>query len=125
MDHISNSDSEALVSNTINPNKGQHLEAIVEQCTEYRNYFPEPVRQWHDLINIADKLVPMLGIDRPVFDAAIKTMGLKHAAAVVLCILEKIAKIHNPGGFLRRLTQAAHSGQFDWGRVAPKHRVQA
>ena len=113
------------VTNTINPNKGQHLEAIVERCTEYRNYFPEPVRHWHDLINIADKLVPMLGIDGPVFDAAIKTMGLKHAATVVLCILEKIAKIHNPGGFLRRLTQVAHSGQFDWGRVAPKHRVQA
>jgi replication initiation protein RepC len=105
--------------------KDQRLEVIVEQCKEYQSYFPEPVRNWHDLINIADKLVPMLGIDRPVFEGAVKTMGLKHAATVVLCILEKIATIHNPGGFLRRLTQAAQSGQFDWGGVAPKQVIMA
>jgi replication initiation protein RepC len=92
----------------------------VEQCTEYQSYFPEPVRHWHDLINIADRLLPMIGIERPVFDGAIMVMGLKQATTVVLCILEKIGSIHNPGGFLRRLTQAAQSGQFNWSGVAPK-----
>lgn len=122
IDYISNSDSEPQLSNTKSQQPTDTLHAIVEQCTEYQCYFPEPVRHWHDLINIADRLLPMLGIDRPVFDGAIRVMWMKQATTVVLCILEKIGTIHNPGGFLRRLTQAVQSGQFNWADLAPKHR---
>lgn len=58
------------------------LESIEVQCPEYQSYFPDPVRHWHDLINIAVQLIPMIGIERPVFDEAIRAMGLKHVTAI-------------------------------------------
>ena len=124
-DYISNSDSGPQISKAVRTKKTTPLETIVAQCTEYQSYFPDPVRHWHDLINIADRLLPMIGIERAVFDAATKAMGLKHASTIVLCILEKIGTIHNPGGFLRRLTQTFQMGKFEWSSIAPKQRKYA
>lgn len=88
---------------------------IIEVCEEYKSYFPEPTRNWHDLAHIADRLTPMMGIDSDVFKDAIKRMGLPSAVTAVLCILERLADIKNPGGYLRRLAQNAGAGGFDVG----------
>jgi replication initiation protein RepC len=41
-----------------------------------------------------------------------RVMGVKRASTVILCILEKLGTIVNPGGYLRRLTQMARAGQL-------------
>lgn len=89
------------------------LRVVTKICKEYTSYFPDPVRHWHDLAGIADRLTPMMGIEANVFRDAIRHMGLAHATTAVLCILEQLGTIHNPGGYLRRLTQAARAGGFD------------
>lgn len=89
------------------------LVRIIEICPEFKSYYPQPIRHWHDLINVAGRLTNMVGIDAPVFIEAVQAMGHKAAAVVVLYILENLNKITNPGGYLRRLTQSAGAGRFD------------
>lgn len=124
--HIENefiiiSDSETEVTNQTSPKKRNidneiigeaSLLEVLSVCTEFKNYYPKPVQQWTDVIGIADRLTGMMGIDQPVFKDAMAHMGMKHAAVVVLCMLERFADIHNPGGYLRRLTQTARRGEF-------------
>lgn len=98
------------------------LRHLVAQCSEYQSYFPTPPRHWEDIINIANRLVPMIGIDRPVFDDAIRVIGIRPAATVVLCLLEKLDGIRNPGGYLRRITQLARAGRLDLDMLAPSRR---
>ncbi len=96
-------------------NKPPQFSQITEICTEYKSYFPEPVRNWHEMAHIADRLIPMMGIETQVFKDAIRHMGLPTAVTAVLCILERLAEITNPGGYLRRLTQKAGAGGLDLG----------
>ena len=96
------------------------LDHIVAQCSEYQSYFPTPVRHWEDIINIANRLVPMMGIERPVFDEAIKVIGIHQAATLILCMLEKLGTITNPGGYLRRISQRAGAGGVDWNLMQPR-----
>lgn len=88
------------------------LEDVTKVCKEFISYYPEPVRTWTDLIGIADRLTGMMGIDGPVFKDAMKHMGARRAATVVLCMLERFGEIRNPGGYLRNLTQSAKLGRF-------------
>ena len=88
------------------------FQRVTKSCREYRTYFPEPVRTWRDLVHVADTLSPMMGIDPPVFHEAMRVMGAKTAAVTVLCMLDGLAAITNPGGYLRRLTQRAKAGVF-------------
>ncbi len=125
---INNSDSETRVANDAEKKEVQHpdepqpgkentrapeIHDVMEICTEYRTYFPEPARHWRDLAQIADRLTPMMGIDAQVFSDAIRQMGLTSAVTAVLCILERLPEIKNPGGYLRRLTQKAGAEGFD------------
>jgi len=120
-EYIISSDSEADVTQNVVHKKRNHSEdetadsallKVLSVCTEYKSYYPEPVTHWTDVIGIADRLTVMMGIDPPVFKDAMAQMGTKHAAIVVLCMLERMGEIHNPGGYLRRLTQTARSGAF-------------
>ena len=120
-EYINYSDSEATFPNDTSAKKTtlkkpQPSEAslveVLAVCKEFQSYYPEPVKQWTDVIGIAGHLTGMMGIDPPVFKDAMAQMGVKHAAVVVLCMLERFAEIHNPGGYLRRLTQTAQRGGF-------------
>ncbi|MCX7567407.1 plasmid replication protein RepC [Sulfitobacter sp. F26169L] len=88
---------------------------VTNICKEYKLFFPEPARHWNDLVQIADQITPMMGIDVSIFKQAITHMGLTTAVTSVLCILEKLKDITNPAGYLRRLTQKAMNGEFDIG----------
>lgn len=107
---ITNSDSDMPDEEQLATDQTPSLRAVVETCKEYKAFFPEPVRDWHDLIGIADRLTTMIGIDAPVFKDAMLRMGVRNAATAVLCILENLSNIQNPGGYLRRLTQIAQDG---------------
>ena len=88
------------------------LPKVLRRLEAFKEYYPEPIRHWHDLVSVADKLTQMMGIDGSVFKEAIAEMGLKHATIAVLSILERFADIENPGGYLRRLSQSARAGRF-------------
>jgi replication initiation protein RepC len=88
------------------------FEETMRYCTEYQSFFPEPVRGWHDLSKIAHELGPMMGIKSALYEQAVKDMGRQHAAAAILCILENLASIDNPAGYLKRLAQHAASGRY-------------
>lgn len=85
---------------------------VLVRCRESQSFFPDPVRSWSDLVHLADRLAPMLGIDQPVLAQAKQYMGATSAAISLLCILERASEIRSPGAYLRRLTQKASSGAF-------------
>ena len=92
--------------------KGVTLQDVLEACKEMRAFFPERLRDWHDLVRVGDRIAPMLGIDPPVLLEAKRDMGAESAAVTVVCLLEKAATIRSPGAYLRRLTQMARDGRF-------------
>lgn len=99
------------------PTDTPEFDAVVLQCTEYRSFFPEPVHDWHDLSRVANALVPMMGIENNVYVHAIQQIGPKRAIVSVLCMLENLGQIENPGGYLRRLVQRDKAGGIDFARL--------
>lgn len=89
------------------------LDKILIQFTEYKTLYPEPINSWNELTEIAQKLVPMIGIEPIVFHDAQKKMGAGQAEICILYILEKLGKITNPGGYLRKLANDAAKGTFN------------
>ena len=53
------------------------LSEVLEACTEYQTFFPQPLRNWQDADRLAEKLSPMMGIDMPVLSDARAAMGAK------------------------------------------------
>lgn len=88
------------------------LQVVLSSCQEYRQFFPDGIRSWQDLTRTASQLVPMMGIEQPVFHEAQRIMGSQTASTLVLCMLERLAEIRSPGAYLRRLSQRARAGQF-------------
>lgn len=86
------------------------LHTVLQSCQAFQEFYPEPVRSWNDLISVADRIAPMIAIDGPVWQQAGQVMGYRKAAIVVLYILENLATIQNPGGYLRRMTQNGRAG---------------
>ena len=116
----SDSDSEATVDKSevspptaASPTPAPRLAEVLGSCKEYKSYFPEPPRSWSDLHSMVGRLVPMIGIETPVYWQAQRAMGREAAAATVLCMLERLPQIRNPGGYLRRLSQRAENGVFN------------
>lgn len=89
------------------------FEAVVTQCSEYLSFFPEPARNWQDLSRVAHALAPMIGIDAQLYAMALQRMGPERTIAAILCMLECLDRIGNPGGYLRRLVQQAAVGKLD------------
>lgn len=85
---------------------------VLGACTELRTLFPQLPRDWPSLLALADRIAPMLGIDRPVLIEAQRSMGSDAAALAVICMLERPAKVRSPGAYLRRLSQKATVGRF-------------
>ncbi|WP_092427340.1 plasmid replication protein RepC [Alloyangia pacifica] len=88
------------------------LAMIAETCSEYRSFFPDAPKGWHELVAISNRLAPMMGIEPPVLHEAQRIMGAERAAATLLCLLERHEDIRKPGAYLRRLTQIARNGAF-------------
>jgi hypothetical protein len=75
-------------------------------------FFPEPVRGWHDLSQIAYELSPVTGIECVFYEQAVGNMGVKHATAKILHFLKNLASFDNPAGYLKRPGQHTASGYF-------------
>lgn len=57
----------------------------------------------------------MMGISPSAWDEAQRFMGSEIAAITVVCILQRFATIHSPGGYLRSLSGKAAAEGFSPG----------
>ncbi len=89
------------------------LPTLLGAFKEYHRMFPETACSWLEVSHQAHHLVPMMGIDLPVYEEAKRVMGSRTAPIVILGILERFETIENHGGYLRHLTKQAASGSFD------------
>lgn len=100
--------------NSLEPAKSKtmRLGGVLDSCPTLFEFFPEEIVSWQSLYEKCGQLVPMLGIDAPVFVDAVRVMGHQHASIVVLYVLERFNSIRNPGGYIRGLTAQARRGCF-------------
>ena len=75
------------------------------------------VHNWRDLIAVADKIRPSIGISDDAWVAAKVAMGLEAAAAAIALITDKYSEgvVTSPGGYLRGLTLKAQKGDLHLG----------
>jgi replication initiation protein RepC len=110
--HIQTTEESISVINTQTETEPD-LASVANSCSEYKVYFPDTRPEWDSLINAAERLHGMLGIDTPVYRTAQNVLGQKAAAATVLCMLETINTIRKPGAYLRTLVSRAGQGTFN------------
>lgn len=91
------------------------LYLVLKACPEMRDYAPDGLRHWHDLVATASFVRPMLGISADAWNDAMATMGAEVAATTLAGILQRASEIHSPGGYLRALTDKAKTGAFSPG----------
>ena len=93
---------------------------VMKAAPDLADYAPGEIQTSRDLLETADRLRPMLGIATETWHDACRTMGPEPAAITLVCMLQSVTRISNPGGYLRNLTDRARRGQF-----FPSRMVQA
>ena len=88
---------------------------VLQACPDARDYSPDPIRNWPELIARAEFIHPMMGISPSAWREATEFMGATNAAITVLAMLQRTTEIRNPGGYLRALTDKAAGGKFSPG----------
>jgi replication initiation protein RepC len=91
------------------------LSLVLATCSELRTYVPDRIRHWHELVQTAERLRPMMGISETVWNEAVATMGAEETAVVICAMLERFAEIKSPGAYLRSLARKAEIGAFSSG----------
>jgi len=90
---------------------------ITQRFTQYLGMYPNVATSWIELDRHAQDLVPMMGIDRNLYDDARRYMGPTIAPIAILCLLERFDSLSNPGGFLRHLIKQSCSTGLDLQRL--------
>lgn len=93
------------------------LSSVLEACPQVQDFSPSGIRSWHDLIQTADRIRPMLGISPTAWSDAQDAMGPEVAAVTLAAILERHDRIKSPGGYLRTLTDRKRAGTYSLGPV--------
>jgi replication initiation protein RepC len=88
------------------------LSLVLTTCSELRIYVPDHIRHWHELVQAAERLRPMMGISEAVWNEAVAAMGAEETAVVIVAMLERFAEIKSPGAYLRSLARKASIGGF-------------
>lgn len=88
---------------------------ILAACPQIRAFGGE-MREWADLVVVAGRLAPALGLTAEVWGSAQRVLGREQAAVVLAAMLERFAVIRSPGAYLRVLVRKATEGRFS---VAP------
>lgn len=91
------------------------LVLVRKACPDLELYGTGEIRHWEDVIALADKVRPMIGISLDAWKEACVLMGPCDAAVSVGFILERIDEIKSPGGYLRALARKAGQGAFSTG----------
>ena len=91
------------------------LGLVLKACPDILPYTKHDVRNWHELVGLAGFVRGMMGISPDAWEEAQRIMGPEVAAVTVTAILQRVAEIKSPGGYLRALTQKAADGKFSPG----------
>lgn len=97
------------------PEPSLPLALVVKACPDILPYAQGDIRHWRDLVNVAEFVRGMMGISPDAWKQAVASMGPETAAITVAGILQRIAEIKSPGGYLRALTNRAESRGFSPG----------
>lgn len=124
--HLHNSDKDTFDSEddhqgrmrlpTMKPLEGSQpalpLPLIIQVCPDIALYAEKPPSQWHDLVNAASRVYPMIGITPETWAHATIAMGPKNAATTIAAMVQRINTIKAPGAYLRSLANKAREGKF-------------
>lgn len=91
------------------------LGLVLASCAEIQSYSESPIRHWHEFVDIANTVRPMMGISPSAWDEAKQFMGPEEASVVLAAMLERFSEIRSPGGYLRHLSGKAALGAFSCG----------
>jgi len=93
------------------------LDQVLRTCPDIREYGAKGISSWRDLHDASRIVSEFLGISRAAYHEAMASMGAEIASTAVAWILQKLATINSPGGYLRSLTQKAREGGFSISRL--------
>lgn len=88
------------------------LDMVLRACPDIKDYAPNGIASWRDLIDASHMVSRFLGIAQSTFLEARQVMGLEVVSAVVAWLLQRAGDIQSPGGYLRSLTHKAREGSF-------------
>ncbi|MEQ5872526.1 replication initiation protein [Sagittula sp. NFXS13] len=88
------------------------LRMILACCPEIQSFSQDPIRHWHELVNISEMLRPMIGISSSAWEEARAAMGPEQTAVVLAAMFERLSTIRSPGGYLRHLARKSSDGRF-------------
>ncbi|MBB5704476.1 replication initiation protein RepC [Ochrobactrum daejeonense] len=88
------------------------LDQVLRTCPDIREYGANGVRTWRELHDASRIVSGFLGISQSAYREAMCFMGAEAASTAIAWILQKLATINSPGGYLRSLTQKARGGSF-------------
>ena len=91
------------------------LALVLKACPDIIPYAPDKPRHWHQLVALAGFVRGMMGISPDAWEQAQAAMGPEVAAVTVAGILQRVAEINSPGGYLRTLTRKAETDGFSPG----------
>ncbi|MEJ5027468.1 plasmid replication protein RepC [Brucella anthropi] len=88
------------------------LDQVLRTCPDIREYGANRIASWHDLHDASRIVSGFLGISHSAYQEAVRFMGPEAASTAIAWILQKLASINSPGGYLRSLTEKARGGTF-------------
>ncbi|WP_176038713.1 plasmid replication protein RepC [Brucella tritici] len=88
------------------------LDQVLRTCPDIREYGSNGVSTWRELHDASQIVSSFLGISQSAYRDAVSFMGAEAASTAIAWILQKLATINSPGGYLRSLTQKARAGGF-------------
>ena len=97
------------------PEPNLPLALVLKACPDILPYAQDDIRHWHQLIAAAGFVRGMMGISPDAWRQAQQAMGPEVAAITVVAMLQRVADIQSPGGYLRALTRKATDGAFSPG----------
>ena len=88
------------------------LDQVLRICPDIREYGLNGIGTWRELLDTSRIVSGFLGISHSAYQEAVHFMGAESASTVIAWILQKLASINSPGGYLRSLTEKARGGTF-------------
>lgn len=90
------------------------LDVLLDACPALADWATSRLRDWRDLIDLTDRIRPVIGISPNAWNDARVQMGRNLAAAALAVIYQKYTmnEIREPGGYLRAMTDRHRAGQL-------------
>jgi len=98
--------------NSIRVSPAISLDQVLRSCPDIREYGAHGVSTWRELHDASRIVSGFLGISQSAYHEAMSFMGAEATSTAIAWILQKLATINSPGGYLRSLTQKARAGGF-------------